>query len=253
MCKHKADKDFRKFICGHNKKSAIALMTVIMLYFGYIVSIESQFHRKGAGNEIETSASSQNFAAGSYVKFGRYPQKSALFYEPIEWLVLENNGETALLISKFCLDSCNFHDAMIPVSWRDCDLRKWLNGDFMQYAFNSEELGRIADSRIYTGDNLEYSVKGCGETIDKIFCLSADEAEQYFPADDDRKCRPTSFAIKHHAYYNYGNGCCSYWLRSPGAYVNKAACVLFNGAVRSSGHDANVLGSSVRPALRIIL
>lgn len=248
----KSKAGFRRFVYGHGKKSAALLMAVMALYFGYIISLERQFYREAAV-EAEPSVSSQNFAAGSYVKFGRYRQTRELALDPIEWLVLENNGETALLISKFALDCYNFHYAITPVSWRDCDLRKWLNGDFLQSAFNFEEIGRIADSKIYTGANLECNTEGCGETTDKVFCLSIDEAKQYFSSDDARKCQPTEFAIARHAYYNRDNGCGSFWLRSQGYMLDKAACVLYNGAVDSSGHDPNVLGSSVRPALRINL
>ena len=58
-----------------------------------------------------------SFNVGQYVKFGRYPQNDGDTLEPIEWLVLENNGDSALLLSRYALDCQQFHHDDYCVSW----------------------------------------------------------------------------------------------------------------------------------------
>ncbi|MCR5661440.1 MAG: DUF6273 domain-containing protein [bacterium] len=199
-----------------------------------------------------TGISSDELQAGSYVIFGRYPQKNRNTAEPVEWKVLENDGATALITAKYGLDCKPFHNESASISWRDCDLRKWQNCVFLGNAFNDEELIMIAWSKIITNDNPDFGAKGCGETQDKVFCLSIDEAKKYFESDEARKCGPTAYAVSRDAY-RVGNGGCWFWLRSPGNYTSHAAVVDGRGAVRSGGDSVGVKSLAVRPALRIIL
>lgn len=153
------------------------------------------------------------FEIGSYVTFGRYPQGEGEnpAPEPIEWLVLANDGKTALLLSKYGLDCQPFHHEFKETNWRDCDLRKWLNNDFLNSAFSDQEQQRIAESVIY--EIKPVYGKGCGKTRDKLFCLSIYEAYKYFGKvkhyrnslrdlfDDavsgnrERACKPTAYAM----------------------------------------------------------
>ncbi len=137
----------------------------------------------------EQSASAQ-FEVGSYVTFGRYPQNNGDTPEPIEWLVLDNDGKTALLLSKYGLDCRPFHGdiAGLPERgwgwsywdyWEKCDLRLWLNSDFLQNAFTSEERICICQSRRIGEWNYSCAcdiTDPLFDSGDKIFCLSAYEA-----------------------------------------------------------------------------
>lgn len=218
--------------------------------------------------------SADELIEGEYVIFGRYPQNNGNTPEPIEWRVLDNDGETALLISRYGLDCKPFHKEykeFAEIGWDKCDLRKWLNGEFLRKAFSISEQRRIAESDIYTGGNPKFGTEGCGETRDKVFCLSCDEAEKYFDSDDkdgdgnivnyDRACEPTDYAVGQGAFKEeeeededdpeYGN--CWFWLRSPGFADGWAASVLYFGAVCDSGCCVRDNDAAVRPALRIIL
>lgn len=195
------------------------------------------------------------FLAGAYVKFGNYPQNNSNEPEPIEWLVLENNSRTALLLSKYGLDCKHYHEVEADIRWRGCDLRKWLNGEFLNRAFNANEQKRIAKSVINTGDNSRLRTKGCGNTRDKVFLLSLEEAEEYFATDNARKCQPTPYAISHNAFKDSDTGGCWFWLRSPGT-SESAATVLDNGMVNDFGCFVKFWDGAhvaVRPALRIKL
>ncbi len=199
-------------------------------------------------------AESPSYKVGSFVAFGRYKQGFCSDPEPIEWLVLENDGKQALLVSKYSLDCKSFNLGEGDGSWRECYLRKWLNDDFFNIAFNSEEQNRIVESVLFTGDthweylNKSGITKGCGETRDKVFCLSIEEAKKYFPTDNKRQCWPT----RHTKEYN--DKPWYYWLRSPGAAKHRVAVVESEGSIYSFGEDANFkYNMPVRPALRIKL
>ncbi len=203
-----------------------------------------------AAGQQEQPAPAQ-FEVGSYVTFGRYPQNSGDTPEPIEWLVLKNDKKTALLLSRHGLDCKQFHhDDREDESWRNSDLRKWLNGDFLNMAFNSDEQERIVFGPVFTADNDKCWTEGCGRTYDKVFCLSIAQATKLFATDSSRKCRPTAYAVSHRVWRN-DDGYCWFWLRSPG--FGGAADVSYNGAIRHMGCDVDCSHSAVRPALRIYL
>ena len=185
---------------------------------------------------------------GDIIKFGKYRQIWAHSATPIELLVLDVKENEALLISLHALNCRSYHDERVNVTWRGCDLRKWLNDDFIHLAFSRDEVKEIKVSE------QECYIK------DRIFCLSIDEAKQYFNSDNARLCKPTDY-IKGIVYV-YDNGCCDWWLRSPGGgYPCSAACVSkIDGSISSNwvnGFKVNGVFShayvGVRPALRIIL
>ena len=201
----------------------------------------------------EQAATTQSdYEAGDTIKFGNYPQNSGSTPEPIDWLVLENDGHTALLVSKYALDCKQFNNKDTLVNWRDCSLRRWLNDDFFRRAFSAEERRRIVKGVVYTGDNPEHGMPGCGETRDYVFCLSINEANDLLSSAGAMGCRPTLYAKSRNAYAGE-NGNCYYWLRSPGNQYNCAAGVHSYGTVGYDGDYVYHDYVAVRPALRIKL
>lgn len=240
----------------------------------------------GSNNSVPLLAANQpsaKYHPGSFVKLGRYPQGRGGQIEPIQWLVLDKNGNTVFLLSRYALECKKFHNEFMCVSWRDCDLRKWLNNDFYNAAFNDDEKRIIVDSTIVTAGNPDYGTRGCGETTDKIFCLSIHEIWHYFGSsqvlkgkeseniethswrDTERSARATPYAVKQgvavwgddstyrnqHREWWYDK--CWYWLRTPGYDDNFAACVNDVGAVYGSGTIVDVDDFAVRPAMKIKL
>ena len=190
---------------------------------------------------------------GAFIKYGNYPLTADGQKAPIEWLILDFNEKTkeALIISLYGLDSKRYNETYSSITWEDCELRQWLNNDFIKSAFSEEEVKKIKVSELKNEDNREYRTRGGNDTKDRIFCLSITEAEQYFRNDNDRQCRPTAYAQKQGAYV-YRDGCCYWWLRSPGYDRNGAAGVSAVGALVKFGHNVNYDNDAVRPALRII-
>ena len=101
-------------------------------------------------------------------------------------------------------------------------------------------------------NNPEYSTNQGNDTEDKVFLLSAKEAEQYFKNNEDRKCNPTEFTVNNGAYKN-DEGQCWWWLRSLGNDTVNATLVSTDGSVRFYGNLVLSNRDSVRPALWINL
>ena len=132
------------------------------------------------------------FAVGNYVIFGNYPQTNDVNdNSPIEWLVLESDGETALLISRYALDCKPYNERYEATTWETCTLRSWLNSEFFNKAFSTEEKQYILQSDVSADKNPKYSTNPGNATKDNVFLLSIVEANKYFKSDDARKCAPT--------------------------------------------------------------
>ncbi|MCR5663182.1 MAG: DUF6273 domain-containing protein [bacterium] len=109
----------------------------------------SELDALGETGAPQVQPAKPQFEVGSYVTFGRNPQNNGDTIEPIEWLVLDNDGNTALLLSKYGLDGMPLYDEFINESgvigwilcegWHDSQVRQWLNDDFYSRAFNTEE------------------------------------------------------------------------------------------------------------------
>ena len=78
------------------------------------------------------------------VTFGNYPQISMGFDAPIEWYVINVEGNKVQLLSVYCLDSMPFHNKNEEVTFRSSDIYRWLNGSFRERAFNADEQAMLA-------------------------------------------------------------------------------------------------------------
>ena len=156
----------------------------------------------------------KNARPGNYVIFGAYEQDNnrANGQEPIEWLVLENNGDSLLVISKYVLDAERYSKAYDtytyqahPITWEQCSLRAWLNSTFYTTAFNQGEQMRIPttllDNSIANESFYAEGITGGNNTYDKVFILSRKEYEKYFPLDG-------VYYYPDGGLYNYNLGLC---------------------------------------------
>lgn len=195
---------------------------------------------------------------GSIIPFGSYEQDNNTVNgkEDIEWLVLAKEGNRALVISKYALDCQNYHNSYTSVTWETCSLRTWLNEDFINAAFSSEEQAMIQNTTVTVDDNLAYNTPPGNNTTDKVFLLSITEVEKYFNSDDERQCQGTAYCNVQGASKDQ-NGNCWWWLRSPGHSSSYAAYVYCGGGI--SLHGKGIAGwasgtfGTVRPALWINL
>lgn len=115
------------------------------------------------------------------VKFGKYYQdKDSNNKTDIEWFVLDKKDDYALLLSKYILDVNKISDSEEECQWSETILRKWLNNDFYDIAFNDVEKEKIIKCEL-DNFNIPLSLhKKQGKTKDKVFILSLDELQTYF-------------------------------------------------------------------------
>ena len=203
----------------------------------------------------------KNIKVGDTYTFGAYEQDNSTSNgkEAIEWTVLDKDGMSLLLISKQALDCQQYNTSYTDVTWESCSLRKWMNGTFLNKAFNAEEQAQIQNTTVSADKNPEYNTNPGNATTDKVFLLSINEVEKYFNSDEARKCAPTAYAKAQGAYtsdsYKTASGAatCWWWLRSPGSNQTRAAYVTRGGSVSYIGLTVNHDTDAVRPALWINL
>ena len=191
-----------------------------------------------------------------FVTFGRYRVTDQIKDNtPISWLVKDVQEDKALLLSRYGLDVKPYHTELEDVSWETCYLRRWLNGEFLNTAFNEEEQRVILTEEI---DNSKAQLspvwswgRASNNTYDKVFLLSNAEARRYFHSYRDRKCRATGYAVSRGASISPRNGRSCWWLRTFGSVMYWADVVIFDGTDHFS--EVNEKDNLVRPALWIDL
>lgn len=136
---------------------------------------------------------------GNLLQFGAYEQDNNLSngVEPIEWVVLANEGDKILVLSKYVLAGKieGYEDDRIEdaprrdsVTWAVSRERKGLNDSFYEEAFSEEERNCILESKITTPDtegtwsgrsNQPFHTYGGSDTRDHLFLLSYEEFKKY--------------------------------------------------------------------------
>ena len=175
------------------------------------------------------------------VFFGRFEQGNGP--EPIEWYVLEREEDKCLLISRYGLDMLKYHGTYEAVTWETSGLRAWLNDEFLCFAFTPGEQASLLLTEVDNSvGNRIFGTDGGNNTEDRVFLLSREEAEAYFPTAGERLCRPTK-ALKNIAI----GGCLSWWLRSPGIDASNAEYINSGGAFLHGRVDREY--TAIRPVL----
>lgn len=164
----------------------------------------------------EPAADSQNVSVGDTIRFGEF-----------NWLVLDVDGDYALIITEDVIFQRRFHSTRVNIDWENSDIRHYLNSDYYNQ-FTVEERARIRQT---TFEN---------DITDKIFLLSIEEAEGYFENNASR------IALG-------ADGVALRWLlRCPGrsnvtaAYVNTLGNTIRNGVYVDTIWFRH---SGIRPAL----
>ncbi len=195
-----------------------------------------------------------NITVGDIVKYGAYEQDNnqANGNEAIEWLVLDKQDGKAFLISKYCLDSRRYNPDTF-ITWENCELRKWLNTEFYHCAFSEIQRQNILTTTVHTPDTPTQwdPIDGGNDTLDKLFLLSVDEANQYFTDGRARRTVATANAAAKGARVEKNNS--YWWLRSPGSESYYASSVNNAGTVDSIGRAVGAYGVAVRPAMWVTL
>ncbi len=183
---------------------------------GYYLGSDGEYYVKMTANP-----------AGEFYKFssGQDMVRGGEYYfklEPIKWRVLEKKDGSALLLCDSILTNYMYDDA--SNNYKESDIRAWLNGDFYNTIFTSEEQNKILTTEV---DNSAASAGyasspyDCENTQDKVFLLSCGEAgiQAYgFVDDASRVMKNTDYAKAHGSWSSTQKDSldCGVWsLRSP--------------------------------------
>lgn len=219
------------------------------------------------GEEKLASARYRSAKPGDIITFGMYPQTAdGADRTPITWRVLHNSGSELFILSAYIVDCKRYHAEYVAVTWRDCDLRKWLNDAFYDAAFNAAEKECVKTTRCT--DNGE----GSPDTEDRVFLLSVAEVERLTDVlgKDIRRAIGTAYAKVKKAdgchLYVYDksvrddyvtengqtHGCSWWWLRTQGNSPSRAFFIGTRASIRSYCR-VNRISYGVRPALTLTL
>ena len=216
---------------------------------------------------------------GKYFTLGRYEQdnKPGTGPEPIQWMVLDREGDRVLVISRYVLDCVRYDEEYRRVTWETCTLRAWLNGEFLDSVFDADELLLIRTTHVTADPNPDFDVDPGEDTEDKLFLLSIPEAEAYFHPDpymlphpgfntqemykavakyeakpSTLYCKPTAYAAVRGGIQGKiaGHGAACWWLRAPGMRASSAAYADHFGLIDTWGALVNCDGGTTIPGVR---
>ena len=188
---------------------------------------------------------------GGKTEFGRYKKggktgKAPLL--PLTWTVLEISGDEALLLCDHLTAARPFHTEEGAVTWKDCSLREWLNGDFIKEAFSVEEIAMLC----------------CGphaddpDAADRVFLLSAEEIERFLRPEEAVTANGIRYVPARAALVlgsQKKSGLEYWWTRTCTAADPRFGTMVRhvdpNGYMLSGGNSPSYLDRWVRPACRI--
>jgi hypothetical protein len=120
------------------------------------------------------------------IPFGTYPHSAAgTDRSPIQWRVPQHSGDAVFLLSEYLIDCKRYHNQARETTWRDCDLRIWLNHEWLRTAFTTAEQECIRTT--LCADN----GVGSPDTEDKVFLLSVAQVKAFTDPKDDARRRRT--------------------------------------------------------------
>ena len=155
-----------------------------------------------------------------------------------------------LVISKRVIDCKPYHNTKKEITWEHSDIRKWLNNDFMNDAFNQNEQKLIVETRLENSNNPTLGTNGGNDTIDKMFLLSMQEASKYFVDNKERTAQGTKYA-REQGLLLFSDNSCYYFLRTSGKEESYASMVTMLGRVDDWGQSVDIKCNGIRPSMWI--
>src|SRR5574344_1889394 len=190
--------------------------------------------------------SNASSTANSYQDENGYATSNVYWfkYEPITWRVLDVQAGKAFLMANLVLDSQDYHYptstrtiggvTVYSNNYQESHIRSWLNDNFYNTAFSTEEKARIQTTTV---DNSAASTGNssnkyaCANTSDKVFLLSYAEATSAtygLSTKTSRLLGPSAYA-KAQGVNTNTNGFNYWWMRSPYSYYDSHARIVTIG------------------------
>lgn len=187
------------------------------------------------------------------ITFGRYEQDNNIKngLEDLKWIVIDEDATSYKLLSLYGIDNILWHncaDFKIDVTWEECSLRKFLNSDFINLAFNQEEKNKLLLTKNYNINDTRYGENVDKETEDFCYLLNYVEANKYFPTNKYRICKATDYAKSKNVYVDKYDHC-NYVLRSIADQKSRVSCInLYGEFVSANNTDGS---DALRPIINI--
>lgn len=196
----------------------------------------------------------ERFRTGNTVTMGNYVQlldeNNKRQKASISWVVLAREGNQALLISQQVIACLPYNREAADLTWEHASLRRWLNNEFLSWAFTREEAAAIVPRMIHTPCHPQHGTDGGNPVADRLFALSHQEVERYFPHKEQRKAVATDIAVAAGCWVN-PEGQSWWWLRNAGKTPKSAGVVCSTGDIFF--YHVNNYETGVRPAMWVNL
>lgn len=164
-------------------------------YRGVYFNTFRPFHTHMAGDDSHTNQIRHGYELNTVYYFK---------YELIEWDILEEKDNNLTIISNLAIDSQDYfpsfsrelvdHDG--TMAWANnyelSTIRKWLNEDFYNTAFNSLEKEMI--NKTLVQNNYEDNQFSSNDTNDYVYLLSDVEVNKYYNNNEERQCDGSDYA-----------------------------------------------------------
>lgn len=204
----------------------------------------------GSGDKMKFSVEIEK-NVGDVVEFGSYYINSDEKKEPIEWIVVDKNEElkTELLLSKYALERKKFNEVYATTTWQKSDIRKWLNNEFYNEAFENVGSKFVLVTQLDNHKNPEYKSADANVTYDRVFLPSYDELKKYVNAND-LKCKATKHFKSVGGYVNDEGGA-DWWTRTHGDGDSHIMNVSSRGEIVMRGDYVTTDDFAIRPMIRV--
>ena len=165
--------------------------------------------------------------------------------EPIEWYVLENDGETIKLLSRYILLARSFNKKAVNTSWAECSLRDYLNTTFLETSFDEIEQTLIYEKKSSPDPNPRFTGVDQGNASpDKVTILN------YTEFDKLQKDHPEFLTTEPVKNVEGGR---NWWLRTMGSARTKAVFVNPRTVSDVGGCQVDTSTWGVRPVITLKL
>lgn len=183
-------------------KKFLALFLAMVMCLSFVACGENDTENaKDAEKASETKLKLNITSVGQEIMFGSYPKTSDGAYDDVQWIVLDIQGDKALLISKYAVEPKN----------------SWDVSEFSDY------MSRITERMFTEEEKSLITVQSIDGEESHMFLLNAAEVEKYMPEESNslRVVQATGYA-ESKGVTTYTNsklsGCCN-WVLRDGCWV----------------------------------
>lgn len=127
-------------------RMAIAALVICVIAVVAVIAVQTAVANDNPVQKV------RNAQIGDIVEYGSYEQDGdeSNGAESLEWIVLDRTDEGTLLVTKYVIDGKPYDEGSYGVTrWDTSTLRAWLNGEFLDGTFTSEEREALLQKHTY--------------------------------------------------------------------------------------------------------